>query len=39
MTEPRHFETAAIRTQVPRTSEREHSVPLFMTSSFVFDSA
>lgn len=39
MTDPRHFETAAIRTQVPRTSEREHSVPLFMTSSFVFDSA
>ncbi len=39
MTEPRHFETAAIRTQVPRSAEREHSVPLFMTSSFVFDSA
>ncbi len=39
MTDPRHFETAAIRTQVPRTPEREHSVPLFMTSSFVFDSA
>jgi len=39
MTEPRHFETVAIRTQVPRTAEREHSAPLFMTSSFVFDSA
>lgn len=39
MTDPRHFETAAIRTQVPRSAEREHSVPLFMTSSFVFDSA
>jgi O-succinylhomoserine sulfhydrylase len=34
-----HFETAAIRTQVPVTPEREHSVPLFLTSSFVFDSA
>jgi O-succinylhomoserine sulfhydrylase len=32
-------ETAAIREQVPRTPEREHSVPLFLTSSFVFDSA
>lgn len=32
-------ETAAIRTQVERTEEREHSVPLFLTSSFVFDSA
>jgi O-succinylhomoserine sulfhydrylase len=34
-----HFETLAVRTQVPRTGEREHSVPLFLTSSFVFDSA
>ena len=34
-----HFETAAIRTQVPVTPEREHSVPLFLTSSFVFESA
>jgi len=33
------FETAAIREQVPRTGEREHSVPLFLTSSFVFESA
>ncbi len=29
----------AIREQVPRSKEREHSVPIFMTSSFVFDSA
>ncbi len=36
---PEHFETLAIRTQVPVTEEREHSVPLFLTSSFVFDSA
>lgn len=34
-----HFETLAIRTQVPTTAEREHSVPLFLTSSFVFDDA
>ncbi len=34
-----HPETLAIRTQAPRTPEREHSVPLFLTSSFTFDSA
>ena len=34
-----HPETAAIRTQVRVSPEREHSVPLFLTSSFVFDSA
>lgn len=40
MTSPSdHFETLAIRTQVPVTPEREHSVPLFLTSSFVFESA
>jgi O-succinylhomoserine sulfhydrylase len=32
-------ETAAVRIQVDRGEEREHSVPIFMTSSFVFDSA
>ncbi|MDR0788524.1 MAG: O-succinylhomoserine sulfhydrylase [Gemmatimonadota bacterium] len=32
-------ETAAIRTQAERTSQREHSVPLYLTSSYVFDSA
>ncbi|PAU93680.1 O-succinylhomoserine sulfhydrylase [Aliifodinibius salipaludis] len=32
-------ETKAIRTQTKRTEEHEHSTPLFMTSSFVFDSA
>lgn len=32
-------ETAAVRIQVKRTAEREHSAPIFMTSSFVFDSA
>jgi len=33
------FETDAIRTQVNRGAEREHSVPLYMTSSYVFESA
>ncbi|HEY7682682.1 MAG TPA: aminotransferase class I/II-fold pyridoxal phosphate-dependent enzyme [Gemmatimonadales bacterium] len=37
--EHRHFETDAIRTQIPVTPEREHSAPLFLTSSFVFDDA
>lgn len=32
-------DTKAIRTQTARTDQREHSTPLFMTSSFVFDSA
>jgi O-succinylhomoserine sulfhydrylase len=35
----RHFETDAVRTQVPTSPEREHSVPLYLTSSFVFESA
>ena len=34
-----HFETQAIRGQMPRTPFHEHSTPLFLTSSFVFDSA
>lgn len=34
-----HPETLAIRTQVARTAEREHSAPLYLTSSFVFESA
>jgi O-succinylhomoserine sulfhydrylase len=33
------FETAAIRTQIPRTQQKEHSAPIYMTSSFVFDDA
>ncbi|MFN8715407.1 MAG: trans-sulfuration enzyme family protein [Gemmatimonas sp.] len=36
---PPHFETIAIRTQAPTTPEREHSVPLYLTSSFQFDDA
>ena len=34
-----HFETLAVRTQAERTSNREHSVPIYATSSFVFDDA
>ncbi|MFT4667498.1 MAG: O-succinylhomoserine sulfhydrylase [Polaribacter sp.] len=33
------FETLAIRTQVPESAQKEHSVPLYLTSSFTFDSA
>jgi O-succinylhomoserine sulfhydrylase len=33
------FETRAIRDQVKRSLQNEHSVPIFETSSFVFDSA
>ena len=32
-------ETKAIRTQVKRSEHNEHSVPLYLTSSFVFDNA
>ena len=32
-------ETLAIRTQIERTGEKEHSTPLFLTSSFVYDTA
>jgi O-succinylhomoserine sulfhydrylase len=34
-----HPITKAIRTQTERTNEMEHSTPLFLTSSFVFDNA
>lgn len=33
------FETGAVRTQSKRSSNREHSVPLYLTSSFLFDNA
>jgi O-succinylhomoserine sulfhydrylase len=32
-------ETQAIRLQTARTQEKEHATPLFLTSSFVYDSA
>lgn len=34
-----YSETDAIRSQSERTANREHSVPLYLTSSFVFDDA
>lgn len=39
MKNSKHFETRAIRTQTERTQHKEHSVPLFLTSSYMFDSA
>ena len=33
------FETKAIRTQMKRSKNSEHSSPLYLTSSFVFDTA
>ncbi len=32
-----HPETRAIREQIPRSGQQEHSAPLYLTSSFVFD--
>lgn len=37
--EKKQFETDAIRTQTERTEFLEHSVPLYLTSSFVFEDA
>ena len=34
-----HTETETIRTQIPRTPFQEHSAPLYLTSSFVFEDA
>ncbi len=34
-----HFETQAIRAQMERSDNNEHSAPLYLTSSFVFDTA
>lgn len=34
-----HFETEAIRTQTERTQFLEHSTPLYLTSSYVFEDA
>lgn len=39
MSRPNRFETDAIRTQLDRSQHQEHSNPLFLTSSFVFDDA
>ncbi len=39
MEDKRNFETDAIREQTERTNFREHSVSLYLTSSFVFEDA
>ena len=39
MSESTNFETNAIRSQHERTQHREHSVPIYLTSSFVFEDA
>jgi O-succinylhomoserine sulfhydrylase len=39
MSESSNFETNAIRSQQERSQYREHSVPLYLTSSFVFEDA
>lgn len=39
MNNKKNFETDAIRQQHERSPFREHSVPLYLTSSFVFDDA
>ncbi|MDH7913429.1 aminotransferase class I/II-fold pyridoxal phosphate-dependent enzyme [Winogradskyella sp. SYSU M77433] len=35
----KHIETAAIRTQIERTQFLEHSNPLYLTSSYIFEDA
>ena len=35
----KNFETQAIRTQTGRSQFSEHSTPLYLTSSFVFEDA
>lgn len=39
MSGDKHRETRAVRIQTTRTGEKEHSTPLFLTSSFTYDSA
>lgn len=39
MSSDKHRETRAVRIQTNRTGEKEHSTPLFLTSSFTYDSA
>ena len=35
----KHPETDAIRIQTKQTGEKEHATPLFLTSSFTYESA
>jgi len=37
--ENKQFETKAIRAQMERSQNNEHSAPLYLTSSFIFDTA
>ena len=39
MKDSKHKETQSIRTQAERSVHKEHAVPIFMTSSYMFDSA
>ena len=39
MKKNKNFETQAIRTQIERSQFMEHSTPLYLTSSFVFEDA
>ncbi len=39
MSKPKNFETIAVRTQTERSQFDEHSVPIYLTSSFIFDDA
>ncbi|HSY76025.1 MAG TPA: aminotransferase class I/II-fold pyridoxal phosphate-dependent enzyme [Bacteroidia bacterium] len=39
MAKKKHKDTIAVRTQLNKTEFNEHSVPLYLTSSFVFDDA
>ncbi len=39
MKESENFESQAIRAQLERSQYREHSVPLYLTSSFMFENA
>ncbi len=39
MKKQRQFETEAIRNQTARSSQKEHSAPIYATSSFLFDNS
>ncbi len=39
MSDKKNFETLAVRTQTETTQFSEHSVPLYLTSGFIFDDA
>ncbi len=39
MSEKKHFETVAVRSQSDNSLQREHATPIYMTSSFVFEDA